>query len=257
MSETPNGRTAQATGYIRGGSATSTEPRNVMRIVFLTFVICMVALIVVLAVEAARHNSRTQRLSDHGVPVQVRVTSCIGSATGTGITVNGYTCRGTYTLDGQRHSAILRGLNTHQHRGVVVAGVADPQSPGTLSTPDLVASSDASWRAYVGAGVTAIILLLGVAAYLLWSRRGSIDEPPSTPARGDADNTRPVPDQRDTADPSVSSATGVDRGAIFTDASGSVAAPSRTWQPYVVPGVAVVLVVAGLACVARHSRRSD
>jgi uncharacterized membrane protein len=121
-------------GYIRGGGGAPTDAPRVLRIFAGVCLGLLAAVAVALIVGAVHENSRRHELQHHGVTVQVTVTSCVGTATGTGITVNGFTCRGSFVLNGHTYVDVIRGSSQLLARGSVLTGVADPRSPSVLST---------------------------------------------------------------------------------------------------------------------------
>jgi hypothetical protein len=157
-------------GYVRGGGV-EVDSRKAKRVVVVFAVVVLAALVIILTVTAANKNDRIDRLGRHGVPVQVTVTVCVAMASGTGATIVGYTCRGTFTLDGQSHEDVIRGSNVVRPAGQKLRGITDPGDPALLSTARAVATTHASWTAYVAAGVSLVLLLLLVALVLWRARR--------------------------------------------------------------------------------------
>jgi hypothetical protein len=167
-----------ASGYIRGGAGRPTEPRQVGRTVLIFLAVAMVALIIGLAVNAAHQNSRERKLASRGVPVTATVTSCLGTATGTGITVNGFVCRGSFVLGGHRYTDVIRGISSLKQRGDIVQGVTDPRSPRILSTTAVVAAARPSWHAYLASILlSAALLLIAALGWLRSQRRVSRPHP--------------------------------------------------------------------------------
>lgn len=157
-------------GYIRGGTAIPTEPRHVLRILLMACLAALAILTVALTVQAARDNSRHDRLQSDGVAVQVRVTRCLGVASGTGITVASFTCYGNFVLDGQAYNDVIGGSTRLHSPGDVVAGVVDPRSPSTLATARSVAGPKPAARSFRSAAISAAALLL-VTAIAWWCAR--------------------------------------------------------------------------------------
>jgi hypothetical protein len=127
--------------------------------------VCLVALTVtgvVLLIAAINNNSQINSLRHSGVPVTVSVTNCMGLMGGTGQSSAGYSCDGTYSLDGTVYRQAIPGLAFHA-TGTTVQGVAVPGDPKLLSTPDLIARQHASWTPFIIPG----LLLLVVVAVLV------------------------------------------------------------------------------------------
>jgi hypothetical protein len=159
-----------STGYIRGGGGVDIDRGRVARILVGLFVLGLGALVVLLSLGAIDENARHDRLRRHGVPVDVTVTSCLGLASGTGITVAGYTCRGTFTLDGRDYKGVIRGSIELHQSGEVLPGVADPRDPTILATADSVASSHSSWRPFVTPGLLLVVLVV-ILVFAVWRFR--------------------------------------------------------------------------------------
>jgi len=114
---------------------------------------------VVLGVGAVGQIIRTDRLQQHGVAVSVMVTRCLGMASGTGITVAGYRCHGTFRLNGTTHDDVIGGTGRRYPPGTTIAGVTDSSHPSTLSTAQAAASPQSSWRVLVTPALLAIAAL--------------------------------------------------------------------------------------------------
>ncbi len=70
------------------------------------------AIVVVSFVSALNDNARIVRLKDHGIPVVVTVTSCVGNIGGSGSNAAGYTCRGSYRVHGVRYEEVIASKST-------------------------------------------------------------------------------------------------------------------------------------------------
>jgi N-acetyltransferase len=130
----------------------------------------LAVLVIVLTISAINDNSRANRLRNHGVPVSVTVTGCVAVASGTGETVYGYDCTGTFTVDGHTHSAAIRGNNGSHATGAVIEGVTDPSDPSILSTAAAVSKSHSSWAPFISPAV-ALVLLIAAVALTIWRIR--------------------------------------------------------------------------------------
>ena len=157
--------------YVRGGAAPQINTRRVGQVVAVIWLVALLTVAIVLAVEAAGNNSRHSTLRKHGVAVQVTVTKCLGLLTGTGITVDGYTCTGSFVLDGVTHTATIDGTNLDYPIGSALAGVADPANPSDLATAASVGHNQAAWKSYLGAGGVLLGFLVSLGAIGYWMRR--------------------------------------------------------------------------------------
>jgi hypothetical protein len=157
-------------GYIRGGAGVTTDARQVLRIALWAFLGSLAILTIALVVNGLHHNARAQRLQHHGVAVPVIVTSCLGQATGTGITVNGFTCRGSFMLNDRHYNEVIGGSAALLNRGQAVHGVVDPSDPSNLSTAAAVQHTTAASRPFVLAGIPALALVI-FGGLAFWSSR--------------------------------------------------------------------------------------
>jgi hypothetical protein len=164
-------------GYIRGGGGVI-DTRRLFRVVVGFTIVALVALVVVLTIEAAHKNSKIDSLRHRGVPVNVTVTNCLGILSGTGITVTSFQCNGSFNLDGRSYNAVIAGSNINHSPGDVVKAVADPQHPTSISTASSLVNAHSSWRAYAAPGVLFVVLVLLVLGAFWWSRRNSAQHPP-------------------------------------------------------------------------------
>jgi hypothetical protein len=161
-------------GYIRGGGGVAIDPARLLRVMLGVILVVLAVLAVVLLTGVIQKHSRDSRLKAHGVNVDVTVTSCLGMASGTGITDVGFRCSGTFTLDGFRHTDVIMGSRANHQIGERIIGIADPRSPADLSTQAAVLATHVSWSGLLVPAIPAllfvIIAALGVHA-LSWSRR--------------------------------------------------------------------------------------
>jgi hypothetical protein len=158
-------------GYIRGGAGIAVDSRRVVQVAVLGCLAALAVLTITLGLGAWHEVSQNHRMQSHGVAVNVRVTGCVGTATGTGITVNGFVCRGSFVLNRGRYDETIRGSSTLWPVGSVVAGKVDPDSPGTLFTAAAVSNPPSSWQVFARALASgAVLVVLGMAA-VWWQRR--------------------------------------------------------------------------------------
>jgi hypothetical protein len=141
-------------------------------------VVCLAALavsVVVLVTAGAQKNAQINRLRQHGVPVEVTVSGCLGLLGGSGSNAAGYACHGSFTFQGRRYSAAIPG-NTFYRPGQQVRAITDPDNPALLSTAAIVAGERASWTVFVLPGSLLVVLVLLV-ALLLRRRRSRSPDP--------------------------------------------------------------------------------
>jgi len=161
---------ATGRGYIRGGGGVEVASSRVAAVLVGAAVVVLVALAVVLAVEAIAQNSRIDRLRSSGVAVDVTVSSCLGMASGTGITESAYQCRGTFTIGGHSYNEVIDGSTDLHPVGATLRAVTVPGDPATLSTAAAVAAMRSSWTVFAApAGL--VVLALVILGLVLWRAR--------------------------------------------------------------------------------------
>jgi hypothetical protein len=152
--------------------------------------LCLVALAVVtvvLTVAGFHKNDQINRLRQHGVPVAVTVTGCLGLLGGSGSNAAGYACRGTFTLGGHRYNEAIPG-NGLRPPGTKVSAVAVAGEPPLLATSHAVATQRASVGVFVVPAILLVILAVLVALVELRRRStrhvgGDGSSLPGDPAR--------------------------------------------------------------------------
>jgi hypothetical protein len=138
-------------------------------------VVALAALAVVIAISfgsAHNDNARIERMKDHGLTVNVTVTSCVGNLGGSGSNGASYTCAGTYAVRGVTYRETIDSLSTFVATGTTVRAVADPSRPSSVELAAAVATSRASNDRYVVPSLLALAwVALVVAAWRLRQRR--------------------------------------------------------------------------------------
>ncbi|HUE08968.1 MAG TPA: DUF3592 domain-containing protein [Acidimicrobiales bacterium] len=115
---------------------------------------------IVFIVVGINKNDQINELKDHGVPVTYVVSKCLGLLGGSGSNGAGYSCQGSYTINGRRVFENLPGSSQHAP-GDRVEAISVPSDPTLLSTPAIVDSERASTNVFILPAV-----LLGVGAML-------------------------------------------------------------------------------------------
>ena len=164
--------------YIRGGRTVEVDGRRVAVFALGAVLAAMTTIALVLAAQANGTNARINRLHGHGVPVEATVTDCLGLATGTGITAAGYSCRGTFTLDGRRYTDVIAGTSALHAPGERLAAVTDPADPSVLSTGSALATARVTWTGYL---MPTILLAVVVTTLAGWRFRRRRAQAPSAP----------------------------------------------------------------------------
>jgi hypothetical protein len=124
-------------------------------------------------VVGIHHNRQIDELRNQGVAVDVTVTRCQGLLGGSGSNAAGYSCRGTYELDGRRYNEVLPGTALHAP-GSTIPSVAVPSDPALVSPLSMVDAEHSSARVFILPAVLLVVLAGAVVALVLVrrSRRG-------------------------------------------------------------------------------------
>jgi hypothetical protein len=145
------------------------DARRVGGVIVGLVLVALAVLTVVLFVAAAHKNTQITRLRQDGVPVAIRVSGCLGLLGGSGSNPAGYTCRGSFTLDGRRHNEAIPGDTLHPP-GTMLRGVSVPGDPALVTTASALAGEHTSWRVFILPAVLLVLLVVGVGAVVLRRR---------------------------------------------------------------------------------------
>jgi hypothetical protein len=151
------------------GAAVDVDVRRVGRIVV---ALCLSALALgaaLLFAAGAHHNAQLARLDHDGVPVTITVTGCLGLLGGSGSNAAGYTCRGTFVLEGHRYREVIPGDGFHP-QGTKLRALSVPGDPALLSTPG-AAPAHPSAGVYLVPSLLVAVLLVALSATVVIRRR--------------------------------------------------------------------------------------
>ena len=137
------------------GARIEVDSRRATQVVVGVCLVATVVLAIVLFVVGVHKNTQISELRNHGVPVQVTVTKCLGLLGGSGTNAAGYACTGTFVVDRHRYSEIVPGTTLYPP-GTRIKAITAPGDPGLFSTATEVASEHASFGVFI-----VPILLLG------------------------------------------------------------------------------------------------
>ena len=163
------------------GNGVDIDPRRAARWVLAVCVMALFVVALILLVAGVQKNSQSNELANHGVRVEVRVTSCLGLLGGSGSNGAGYACKGTYDYQGRQYAQDIPG-NARFAPGSTVAGVIAPDDPGLLSTPSEVAAQPASGSVFVAPAVLFVVFVLALVALIAMVRRGRRAPDPGDPS---------------------------------------------------------------------------
>jgi hypothetical protein len=167
-------------GQLRGAGV-SVDARRVGQVAIGIVLVTLAVLAVVFTIVGIHTNQQDDRLHHDGVPVAFTVEGCLGLLGGSGSNAAGYSCHGSYTLEGRKYSAQLPGDSFHRP-GSTVASIAVPGDPALVSPASIVATEHSSAGAFVLPAILTAILLLLVALLLLLRSRRRGGGPADTPA---------------------------------------------------------------------------
>lgn len=152
------------------GAGVDVDPRRALRAVVGVVLVGVTVIAVVLLLVGMKKNSQAVDLHQHGVPVSVTVSGCLGLLGGSGSNPTGYSCKGSYTFEGHRYVQAIPGTSL-LHPGAVVRGVIVPGDPRLLSTPAAVAAQESSWRVFIAPVVLFVLVALVIVLVLVRRRR--------------------------------------------------------------------------------------
>jgi hypothetical protein len=157
-------------GTLRGASV-SFNPRRVVQSVLGIVLVSLAIAAVVLTVAGIHSNDQINRLHTQGQPVTFTVSGCLGLLGGSGSNAAGYSCRGSYQVDGHVYHEPLPG-STFYRPGTKLASIAVPGDPALVSPVGIVNSQQASNGVFIVPIVLAAILLALIAVLLVKGRPG-------------------------------------------------------------------------------------
>jgi hypothetical protein len=162
-------RTDERVGRLRGAGV-EVNGRRVGQVAFGIVLATLAILAIVFTIVGVHTNQQDDRLHNDGVPVTFTVTGCLGLLGGSGSNAAGYSCQGTYTLDGARYHEQLPGNSFHRP-GSTVAAIAVPGDPALVSPASIVATEHSSAGVFVLPAILLIALLVLVALLIVLRRR--------------------------------------------------------------------------------------
>ncbi len=114
-------------------------------------------------------NDQITSLRQHGFPIEVTVSSCLGVLSGSGSNAAGYSCRGTFVLDGRRYSETIPGSTLGP--GTTLRLVTVKSDPGLIATVHQAESEHTSWGGFILPSVLLVILAALLGRIAVRSRR--------------------------------------------------------------------------------------
>jgi hypothetical protein len=163
-------RNAEAPLSTLRGAGVDINARVVGRAVVVLCLVTLATLVIVFTLAGVHKNSQINRLRHDGVSVDVTVVHCLGLLGGSGSNAAGYSCTGTFSLDGSRHNETIPGTG-FLTPGSSLRAVVVPGDPALLSPVSVLAGEHASWDVYILPGVLFVVLALFAVAIIVRGRR--------------------------------------------------------------------------------------
>jgi hypothetical protein len=174
-----------------GPSPSSTEPLSTLRgagvnydarkVGWVAVGLCLLTLavlVIVFTIAGVHRNSQIDRLHNDGVPVTVTVTHCLALMGGSGSNAAGYSCSGTFTVDGRRYTESLPGTG-FRAVGSTLPAVVVPSDPALVSPKSTVHNEHTSASVFVLPAILLIVLALLVGLIMYVRRRRHAPAPPT------------------------------------------------------------------------------
>jgi hypothetical protein len=171
-----SGEPADRIGQLRGAGV-QVDRRRVGQVALGVVLATLAVLAVLFTIVGVHTNQQDDRLHNDGVPVTFTVTGCLGLLGGSGSNAAGYSCHGTYSLQGRRYLEQLPGNSFHRP-GSTVAAIAVPGDPALVSPASIVARERSSVGVFVLPAILAAVLVLLVALLLVLRGRRHAREGP-------------------------------------------------------------------------------
>ncbi|MBU6495202.1 MAG: hypothetical protein KGR42_02125 [Acidobacteria bacterium] len=138
------------------GPATARLSARAWRIVGGASLVILLTAVALSFIAAANDNARIARLHSSGLPVSVRITSCLGNLGGSGSNLASYTCQGTYQLSGVTYHEVVNGLTSLRANGTLVPGVVDPNQHSVVIAQSALATEHVSGSRYAAPTLLAL-----------------------------------------------------------------------------------------------------
>jgi len=163
------------------GAGVNYDARRVGQVIVGLCLATLLVLVIIFTIAGINKNSQINRLHHDGIPVTVTVTNCLGLMGGSGSNAAGYSCTGTFSIDGTRYSESLPGTAFHNPHSSLRAIVV-PNDPALVSPVGLARSEHAGLSVFLLPGILFVVLLLSVGLIVVLQRRARRASPPAAPA---------------------------------------------------------------------------
>ena len=154
------------------GAGVDVDLHRIGRVILAVVLLALAVTAGILFSAGAQKNAQITRLRQHGVPVEITVSGCLGLLGGSGSNAAGYACNGSFNLAGHVYREAIPG-DTHYRPGATVRGVTDPDDPGLLATAGMVSAEHPSGNVFILPAILAAVFALGVGYVVLRWRRAT------------------------------------------------------------------------------------
>jgi hypothetical protein len=176
--EKPSTRSSEPLTTLRGNGV-DIDIHRVGQVIVGLCVVTLAVLVIVFSIAGAHNNDQVNRLRHDGVPVTIVVSGCIGLLGGSGSNDAGYSCKGTFTMNGRSHTESIPGITFHAP-GSSVQAVVVPGDPALLSPVAILKNEHASARVFILPIILFVGLVLLVGAIVLRRRHRHATAPAAT-----------------------------------------------------------------------------
>jgi hypothetical protein len=148
------------------GARLEVDGRRVGRAFAALGLIAIAVLAIMFFFIGAHKNAQISELRTHGTSVQLTVTTCIGLMGGSGSNEAGYSCTGTFSLDGKRFTEAIPGTTLY--------------GPGTKIEAVAAENGRTSWRVYILPSVLLVAFAVLLGGWVMSRRRSRRRRPQTT-----------------------------------------------------------------------------
>jgi hypothetical protein len=163
------GTSGDRVGQLRGAGV-QVDARRLGQVAIAIVLIALAALAIGFTIVGVHKNQQIDQLHTQGVPVTITVTGCLGLLGGSGSNAAGYSCHGTYSMQGHTYDESLPGSAFHRP-GTTIDAVAVPSDPALVSPVALADAQHSSASVFILPAVFGGVLVLLVVALIVRARR--------------------------------------------------------------------------------------
>jgi hypothetical protein len=149
------------------GARIEVDAARVGRVLGGAVLVALAALAIAFFAIGAHKNAQINELRQHGVPIEVTVTKCLGLMGGSGSNGAGYACNGTFRLGSHHFAEAVPGDDLFAP-GTKLAAVTAANGSGLFAPVNVLAGEHASWTVFI---VPAVLALVSVALGGAWMLR--------------------------------------------------------------------------------------